>query len=122
MHLTREDMLRELELLPVWRARIPAAMSLQTELPAQQVRLVTEATVAPAVESVQSPEMAPVVGGASFDTQAPMAESSLTAFPDEVLVKTPWLLYCPQAGDIQSQQLLQNIVVSSTMLIYAMNF
>lgn len=110
MHLTREDMLRELELLPVWRARIPSAMPLQTEALAPEPTLATEAAVPPVGEFEQSSAVTPVVEEAPLDIPPAVAEPSFTAFADEPLVKTPWLLYCPQAGDVQSLQLLQNIL------------
>ena len=44
--------------------------------------------------------------------QSPLPEVNepLTEVAVELLVQTPWLLYCPQAEDAQSQQLLQNIL------------
>ena len=47
MSLNREDMLRELELLPVWRARLPALASLHatTVVEAVATPLVAEVAV-----------------------------------------------------------------------------
>jgi uracil-DNA glycosylase len=121
--LSREDMLRELELLPVWRARLPAPANLApvtiaTPVPVVEAEVATEATtpvVEPVVETVSEPlEMeasAPIAQTQQTPSEVlPEVEPSLPAVAAEPLVQTPWLLYCPQASDTQSQQLLQNIM------------
>ncbi|WP_370583275.1 hypothetical protein [Methylophilus sp. QUAN] len=120
MSLNREDMLRELELLPVWRARVPAPTSLQaaTVVEAVATPLVAEVAVEvvaePVVEAV-TPEVVELEVPVSIEfEQAPQAPLPEVNEPPEVavelLVQTPWLLYCSQTEDAQSQQLLQNIL------------
>lgn len=121
MSLNREDMLRELELLPVWRARLPAPASLQAATVAEPVAtpLVAEVAVEVVAEPVVEaavPEVVEMVVPVSIaleqTPQSPLPEVNepLTEVAVELLVQTPWLLYCPQAEDAQSQQLLQNIL------------
>lgn len=118
MSLNREDMLRELELLPVWRARLPAPASLQAATVVEPVAtpLVAEVAVEVVAEPVAEAAVPEVVGlevpvSIEFE-QAPLPEVNepLTEVAVELLVQTPWLLYCPQAEDAQGQQLLQNIL------------
>lgn len=121
MSLNREDMLRELELLPVWRARLPAPASLQaaTVIEAVATPLVAEVAVEVVAEPVVEasvPEVVemevPVSIALEQTPQAPLPEVNepLPEVAVELLVQTPWLLYCPQAEDAQSQQLLHNIL------------
>lgn len=123
MSLGREDILRELELLPVWRARSPAPASLSpvtitapVSVVEAEVEVVIEATtpiVEPVVASVSEPmEMAaPIAHTQQTPSEVlPEFEADSPAVALEPLVQTPWLLYCPQADDAQSQQLLQNIM------------
>jgi uracil-DNA glycosylase len=52
MSLTREDMLRELELLPVWRLNAPLEQTLAIPLQAKQEEASSDAPVAPQIEPV----------------------------------------------------------------------
>ncbi len=140
MSVGREDMLRELELLPVWRARVPVAGSVPSATQVESEALVPiEVTaaplVAPGLESVPpqvnaEPEMLPALQ--EVQPEAPLqaheshlnnieladavAPQTLLPHPElpqpivEPLIQTPWLLYCPHANDAQTQLLLQNIV------------
>lgn len=118
MSLNREDMLRELELLPVWRARVPAPTSLQaaTVVEAVATPLVAEVAVEVVAEPVveaATPEVIELEVPVSIEfEQAPLPEVNepLSEVAVELLVQTPWLLYCLQTEDAQSQQLLQNIL------------
>lgn len=118
MSLNREDMLRELELLPVWRARVPAPTSLQaaTVVEAVATPLVAEVAVEVVAEPVveaATPEVVELEVPVSIEfEQAPLPEVNepLPEVAVELLVQTPWLLYCSQTEDAQSQQLLQNIL------------
>lgn len=113
MSLNREDMLRELELLPVWRARVPAPASLQAATVVEPVAtpLVAEVAVEVVAQSVVEVAVPAVVelevpvSIALSEVNEPLPEVAV-----ELLVQTPWLLYCPQAEDAQSQQLLHNIL------------
>ena len=48
MSLTREDVLRELELLPVWQLRVPAVLAVEIPQKNPEVQKIAEATVAEA--------------------------------------------------------------------------
>jgi DNA polymerase len=52
MNLTREDMLRELELLPVWRLNAPLEPTVATQPQAMQEAASSDAPVAPQIEPV----------------------------------------------------------------------
>lgn len=121
MSLSREDMLRELELLPVWRSRSPAPANLS---PVTRTAPVTVVEAEVVIEAA-TPVVKPVVATRSepLEMEATIAHTQQTppeglpefeadspAVAAEPLVQTPWLLYCPQASDAQSQQLLQNIM------------
>jgi len=119
--LNREDMLRELELLPVWRARVPAPPSLQAATVAEPVatplvaEVAVEVVAEPVVEAA-TPEVVEQEVPVSIEfeqaPQVPLPEVNepLPEVAVELLVQTPWLLYCPQAEDAQGQQLLHNIL------------
>jgi uracil-DNA glycosylase len=136
MSLAREDMLRELELLPVWRLRAPieasgvpdtlalaAVMPLAETQPAQTAHVLPEAVVATMVVAapviVEPVTVEPVMNEPDVAlapavalTAPPLATTEVA--PEEVvsqpLLTTPWLVLCPQAADAAEQQLLQNIV------------
>jgi uracil-DNA glycosylase len=139
MSLVREDMLRELELLPVWRLRAPieasslpdtlaAVMPLAEPQPAQAADVLPEAVVATMVVTapvivepviVEPVMVEPVMvepdvalAPAEALTAPPLATTEVA--PEEVvsqpLLTTPWLVLCPQVADAPTQQLLQNIV------------
>ena len=118
MSVTREDMLRELELLPAWRPRMPANLQAEVhESPVEGEVIVAvsakeaDATFTePLVETVIVPEL--VNSGMRLQPPAePLLQSTAPVLTEvvEPVVKTPWLLYCPQAGEA-SLPLLQNIV------------
>lgn len=118
MSLGREDVLRELELLPVWRLRTPlagytpAAELPGTSLPVSEAapEIVVETAAAPLMtETVTAPVIAPVIESAP----APLPE--ITDHPpletiSAPMVESPWFLLCPQVADSSAQQLLENIV------------
>lgn len=121
MSLTREDMLRELELLPAWRVRMPASPNLSSATIAEPVATMEE-TIAVAVELSPEPVVEAVPEAVAIESPIP---ETLQASPDalpaleapnvptataELLVQTPWLLYCPSASESASQPLLQNIL------------
>lgn len=111
MTVTREDMLRELELLPVWRLRSPLAETLPSvNLPETTVITAPEVVAMPAVEVA---EVAVEVVAETLvveENTAAVTDMKVPEIIPEPLLQSPWLLYCPQAGDAQSQQLLQNIM------------
>lgn len=122
MSLTREDMLRELELLPAWRVRMPASPNLSSATIAEPVAAMEEA-IAVAVEPSPEPVVETVPEAVAIESSIPVI--TLQASPDvvpalevpnvptaaaEPLVQTPWLLYCPSASEAASQPLLQNIL------------
>lgn len=118
MSLTREDMLRELELLPVWRLRTPSVMTesvpqVLVEKPATET--VTEKLVNQSGSSLA--EVTHVIDAAvkiqTDITPSPtqeIVEVAVAEIAPEVLIKTTWCLLCPQASDESSQQLLQNLM------------
>lgn len=136
MHLTREDMLRELDLLPVWRARMPATAPLQTMPVAvpvviEAVATMVEQTIALTAEGLNTPvrlapQEVPITALAAPDEVAidvPAAPEEVPvevlAVPSDVptasvtiapLLQSPWLLCCPPSADAASQTLLHNIV------------
>jgi uracil-DNA glycosylase len=132
MSLTREDMLRELELLPVWRLRAPietaglpdtATLAAAEPQPAQTADILPETVVATAVAVepviVESAMIEPamieptVVPAAAEELAVPpltTAEIAAAKVVSPPLVTTPWLVLCPSAADASAQQLLQNIV------------
>jgi uracil-DNA glycosylase len=119
--VTREDMLRELELLPAWRARVPA--SLQAEAPVlPEFPVVGEGVAAVSAEEVDASLSEPLIEtviaqepvNPRIHSESPaepglQADSPVLIQAIEPVVQTQWLLYCPQAGEA-SQPLLQNIV------------
>lgn len=113
MSLTREDMLRELELLPAWRVRMPASPNLSSATIAEPTTTM-EVTIAVAVESSPEPvveTVAEVVATEASPDALPALEApNVPVVVAEPLVQTPWLLYCPSASDAASQPLLQNIL------------
>lgn len=114
MTLGREDMLRELELLPMWRQQRPAA--LQTAPAVTQETAQTQAVEAQVVETQTVPATLDRPVTPSLPTPASEVVAPSAAPEPAPLVSTPWLLYCPGLGDgagqadVQSQVLLANIV------------
>ena len=132
MQLSREDMLRELELVPMWHLRQPPAVpavtspvTMAAEPQSVQATSVVDATLASAgmtvadtsgvAPEIAAPELQAVSSTATF--AAPQAaEENATQDTPAVFAETlpsihsPWLVYCPMAEDADSQQLLQNIL------------
>jgi uracil-DNA glycosylase len=129
MSLAREDMLRELELLPVWRLRAPieasslpdtlalaAAMPLAEPQPAQTADVLPEAVVATMVAAapviVEPVMVEPDVALAPAETLTAPPLATTEVAPEKIvsqpLLTTPWLVLCPQVADAAAQQLLQN--------------
>jgi hypothetical protein len=106
--LTREDMLRELELLPVWRPRMPPVTNASPGLS-------EPLSVVPAEVEVEKTDALPEVAPAEpVSTPTAVESASQEAIenaehlsPD---IQATWLLLCPQASDASSQELLQNII------------
>ena len=114
MNLTREDMLRELELLPVWQLRPEAALATLVPLPvpnADQHNLTPATTQAtePAIESLAEPM--PVSNeNEAHDLQETQAQT-------EPKIATAWLLYCPEADAHEAYQtMLTNIIHAMQLL------
>jgi DNA polymerase len=102
-------MLRELELLPVWRLRSPLAETLPLQkLPETAAITAPEVAVMPVVKVAVDVVAETLV--VQEDPVTSVAQINVPEIAPEPLVQSPWLLYCPQAADAQSQQLLQNIV------------
>lgn len=104
MSLTREDMLRELELLPMWKLNphVTLPVNLQPQQPSQQKPL-------QAIES-------------SVAVEEPTEEISQVPAPEQV-VATPklnvaWLLFCPKMPNQQGDcsVLLVNIIKAMQLL------
>lgn len=111
MSLTREDMLRELEVLPVWRLRSPLAETLLQPRGPETAPIIETQVVAMPVVEVSAVSAEVVAEAPAIQEDAPVLfEINVPDIAPEPLVQSPWLLYCPQAGDAPSQQLLQNIV------------
>lgn len=122
MSLGREDVLRELELLPVWRLRtpvaghIPAAELTGTSLPVSEAapEIVAETAAALLItEAVTEPVITPIIAPVIESAPAPLPD--VTDYPpletiSAPLVESPWFLLCPQVADSSAQQLLENIV------------
>lgn len=126
MSLGREDVLRELELLPVWRLRTPLAGHAPvaelpgTSLPVSEAapEIVVETAAAPLMtETVTASDIAPIIA----PVIAPVIESAPAPLPEITdhppletisapMVESPWFLLCPQVADSSAQQLLENIV------------
>lgn len=115
MSLAREDMLRELELLPVWRLRapveanaLPASLELTPLIPAAEDGLAKNLDALPDTVMTE-----PVITTPLAD-DSPVSAPSIAIEPLEAiaepLIQSPWLVLCPQANDAAAQHLLQNIV------------
>ncbi len=133
MQLSREDMLRELELVPMWHLRQPpavpavtSAVTMAAEPQSVQATSVVDATLASAsmtvadtsgvAPEIAAPELQAVSSPATF---APPQAAENSATPQDApavfaetlpIIHSPWLVYCPMAEDADSQQLLQNIL------------
>jgi hypothetical protein len=115
MTITREDILRELELLPVWTLHpsfvATQAASSSTDTHPAEILAVTQ-TVPEDAASMPTPEVAlPVI----HDTTAePVVEAKVV----EAKVAVTWLLYCPLdvTTDQEALTLLQNMVRAMQLL------
>ncbi|MGP1717308.1 MAG: hypothetical protein ACTS9Y_09020 [Methylophilus sp.] len=131
MSLVREDMLRELELLPVWRLRTPiAAITLPDTVALAPVDLVAEPPLEKAAELLPEAMIAepvinefviaesvfsePVIALPPVEEIATPQLTTTEIQPEQIsagpMIESPWFLLCPQASDTTAQQLLQNIV------------
>ncbi|HSI45473.1 MAG TPA: hypothetical protein VK950_04800 [Methylophilus sp.] len=114
MSLGREDVLRELELLPVWRLRTPLADS---ALPAIELPSAPETSTEKLIEQATSvlPEsvIAEPVTELRVESEPSqimeIAENTQPETPAAPLIQSPWFLLSPQTDDA-AQQLLENIV------------
>lgn len=101
MNMTREDMLRELELLPVWTLNPVFAQS--------QVATQTEA-----IEPAKPDTIQPVaeVAAVSAPTVASAEPAAIEQAPIKEKMAIHWLLYCPLDTSIDQDALtlLQNMV------------
>lgn len=110
-------MLRELELLPMWRLRAPA----QTAATIVSQDALPPSASGQAVSAIIPPTEVPVPALAEPLVDTPASSGQQKALtgrsdtPAKALVSEPsidsaWLLHCLQASDAPSQQLLQNIM------------
>lgn len=75
--MTREDMLRELELLPVWQLRVPLKTMDSPQLPAEESQLASNALVSNALvaaEPVTPPESLVSIDASDASVDAPTAD------------------------------------------------
>lgn len=115
MSLGREDILRELELLPVWRLRTPVA---ESTLPAITVRTSPEVSTESLIEQssqvlIETIGADPVIELRVGSEPAPIAEIPENKQPEIApapLIQSSWCLMCPKVDDAAAQALLQNIV------------
>lgn len=129
MNLSREDVLRELELLPMWLVRMPPVLDLTAETVAPAATLpdkvlVAEVLADTAVEAevvTDNAQAAPLQRLPLEDDhfehdEAPPVVSTPAAPAEPVsvdvapLVQSTWLLYTPAPGHAAGVQLLQNIL------------
>lgn len=98
--MTREDVLRELELLPVWQLRVPL---LEIEkVPEQLAEKITPKITEAAPELVAIAEVAPAT------------ETSPNPFEMHISDDKNWLFICPASHmDITSQGILFNNILSA---------
>jgi DNA polymerase len=115
MSLAREDMLRELELLPVWRLRapieanaLPASAELTPAIPEAEGGVEKNVDALPDTVMIEPAITAPLADDSPVSVPA-IAIEPLEAIAAP-LIQSPWLVLCPQASDAAVQQLLQNIV------------
>jgi len=118
MRLTRDDMLRELELLPVWQLRPEAALTKRTDLPATETTKAhpSPASPAPVMEQVSEPVLADLAASTVLSAESAVAHVSQaglseTSAPIAPKIAVAWWLCCPQAdADEACQTLLNNII------------
>lgn len=100
MNMTREDMLRELELLPVWTLN---------PVVAERQAVTQTAAIEPAqAEPIQPVAEITAVSVAAIATTEPAIEQA----PIEEEIAIPWLFYCPldTSKDQDALELLNNMV------------
>ena len=86
MSLTREDMLRELELLPVWRLNAPLEPTVETPPQAKQEAAPGDAPVAqeiePIIDAIAEIKQEPTQALATQEVEDEVPEMEATALPD----------------------------------------
>lgn len=115
MSLTREDILRELELLPAWRPRMPEVAHVipLVEKPSgtPAAKPLVDADSMPVAEVTPAEaESTPLLPDPQLNESAAIVETNIIEMISEPLIQSPWLLLCPPASDDASQALLQNIL------------
>lgn len=121
MSLGREEMLRELELLPMWHLRQPQP-PIVTELvsvaepvtPAEVPQVAAEVFVASVVAPPDSRVVLATSPSVETEVQALPAEGGVTA-PIAPRIVSPWILYCPDTVDADGQALLLNILKATQL-------
>lgn len=129
MNMTREDIMRELELMPIWQLKQPlttmpfvtkpaAAETLVKAQPvATQPAVVAPEGVESEVEEITTVQL--VIAEPLPVTAEFIATPALAAEPIEVVEKiaTPWLLCCPLAtAHTEAHALLHNMVKAMRLL------
>lgn len=105
MSMTREDMLRELELLPVW--------TLNPDFVAHQAPAQIDATTPAQLEAIQLDVIQPIAEVAVENSPADTTPAQTIAQETVVeKIAVQWLLYCPleASKDLDALTLLQNMV------------
>lgn len=110
MSMTREDMLRELELLPVWQLRQPLPKTPDIA-PAIVSVIANEATILPIETTLDTPEIAaaPVIKTAP-ETQTVKVDLPLRAMVSEDGAYVFLLALAPALVNAEAEQLLQNML------------
>jgi DNA polymerase len=115
MSLGREDVLRELELLPVWRLRTPLADS---ALPAIELPSAPETSTEKLIEKTATVSLESVIAEPVTELRVESEPAPILEIPENTqpevtpapLIQSPWLLLSLQTDDAAAQQLLENIV------------
>lgn len=113
MNMTREDILHELELLPVWRLRVPpVALAVVESAPDIDVK------AEPQVDSVISPE--PVIADAVVPipvVQQPEVEKSKVEKPKVERIVKQWAFVCGASStQVDECALLMSNIIKATHL------
>jgi uracil-DNA glycosylase len=112
MSMTREDILRELELLPVWRLKNPPSAH---EVKLENIQVGTE-TVTPVDPPVAS--AAPVI--AKTGTHAPVEQISKVEKPKVEKIVKQWAFVCSfSISQAQACSILLNNIIKATHLAAA---
>lgn len=111
MNMTREDVLRELELLPVWKLNAAQAVA----QPQIAEAVVVNTTVTVMAELPESVLISNIEVSEALEVQAP-AEPALEK------IAVPWLLYCPlpevnaESANADALTLLKNMINAMQLL------